>query len=89
MGVYECVFSIICYRLPYNEFEIGVLNHLLIAPSKLYPLRYAFSKVFHQWCEYKGGNLTMMFFSISSRFKRTTIMQTIMVFSLHATYMIF
>lgn len=31
--VHECLFSLVGYRLPFNGFEISVLNHLLIAHS--------------------------------------------------------
>lgn len=57
---HECLLCIIWYRLPFNEFEVGVLNHSLIASSQLHPVSWAFVKVFQHWCEYKGGKLTMM-----------------------------
>lgn len=33
---YECIFSILGLRLPFNVFEVEVLKHLIVATSQLY-----------------------------------------------------
>lgn len=30
---HECILSLIGFRLPFNEFEVSVINHLLNSPS--------------------------------------------------------
>lgn len=40
--------------LPYSAFELGILDHLKVAPSQLHLLGRAFVKVFQYCCEYQG-----------------------------------
>lgn len=42
--LHECLFSLIDFRLPFYEFEVGVLNHLEIAPSKLHLVNWGYIK---------------------------------------------
>lgn len=44
--MYECLFSRIMFTLPFNDFEVGILNYLEITPSQLHPMSYAYVKVF-------------------------------------------
>lgn len=58
-------FMNVCYTLLAIVFlstSLSVLNHLLIAASQLYPMSWAFVKVYQNWCEYKGNKPTMIFF---------------------------
>lgn len=48
---YESVFSMLKFRIPFNEFKEWVLNHLQIAPSQLHLVAWAFIKMFQSWCE--------------------------------------
>lgn len=32
----DCLFSILDFHLSFNDFEISVLNHLMIAPSQMH-----------------------------------------------------
>lgn len=64
MGVipfYEFQPSLIGYHLPFNEFEIGILSHLLITHSLVHPVRWVLIKVFQHWSEYtrKKPNVTL------------------------------
>lgn len=43
---HEFIFSLVGYRIPFNEFEISVLNHLLISPSQFHHVSLTFIKVF-------------------------------------------
>lgn len=43
--LHECLFSLICVYLPFNDFEMGVLNHLVIDHSQLHPMSHAYIKV--------------------------------------------
>lgn len=52
----ECMFFLTGYCLPFNEFEVGVLNHLLITPLQLHLVIWVFVKVFKKYCEYKGAS---------------------------------
>lgn len=33
---YECLFTQLNFRLPFNGFEVGVLKHMKITPSELH-----------------------------------------------------
>lgn len=59
---HECMFSLIGHHIPFNEFEMGVLNHLLIAPSQFHLVSWAFVNFFQHWYEYKGRKLIVTLF---------------------------
>lgn len=64
---HECLFSSIRFRLPFNDFEVGIMNHLIIAFSQMHRLIWVCVKVFQQWCENKKGVTGLGLFCISSR----------------------
>lgn len=50
MGVirfHEYMLSLIGFRLPFDKFEVGILNHLLIAPFKLHLYELSIHQIFH------------------------------------------
>lgn len=47
---HECLFSLIGFCLPFYDFEINVMTHLMIYPSQLHPVSWGFVKVFQHWC---------------------------------------
>lgn len=44
--LHEFIFYLIYFRLPLNDFEVGILNHLKISHSQLHPVRRTYVKVF-------------------------------------------
>lgn len=74
---HECLFSLVGYGLPFNGFEISVLNHLLIAPLQLHPMNWAFVKVFQYLYEYKGIKLRMTLFFTSLECKLVLNLQMV------------
>lgn len=42
----ECLFFLIGICLPFNKFEVGVLNHLLIIHSQLHMVNWVYVEVF-------------------------------------------
>lgn len=40
------LFSFIRRNLPFSDFEIGIFNHLLIAPSHLHAVNWAYVNIF-------------------------------------------
>lgn len=38
----DCLFSLTYFALPFNDFEIGILNYLLITRSQLYLVSLAY-----------------------------------------------
>lgn len=58
----DCIFSLIGLCHPFNDFEVGVINHLTVAHSYLHPVRWVCVKVFQQWCEYKKSVPTLTLF---------------------------
>lgn len=59
---HKCLLSLIVFCLPFNDFEMSVMNNLMIAPLQLHLVSWAFAKVFQYWCEYKGGKQIMALF---------------------------
>lgn len=43
---HECLFSYIGLQLPFNDFEVGVLNHMGISPSQFDYVIRSYIKVF-------------------------------------------
>lgn len=43
---HEWLFSVIGLCLPFNDFEVGDMNHLMISHLQLHPVSYPFVKVF-------------------------------------------
>lgn len=41
---YECRFTQLNFILPFNEFEVGLIRHLKIAPSQMHPKCLGFCK---------------------------------------------
>lgn len=74
--IYEYLYSLIGFRLLLNTFEVGVLNHLLIAPSQLRPVSWAYIKVFKYWCEYKGIVPTWTLFFHFFKVQHNTVAST-------------
>lgn len=66
---HEFLFSRLRFRLPFNDFEVEVLNHLRITPSQLHLVARAFMKVFEYWCDYQCGVSTLqLFFNVRHTF---------------------
>lgn len=61
--LHECLFSMIGFYLPFDKFEVGVLSHIVIAPSQLHPVIWAYIKVF-QYCV---SSLTLFFHPFKSQ----------------------
>lgn len=59
---YECTFSITGLCLPFNNFKIEILNHLMISPSQLNPVSWAYIKFFQYWCDHWVGKPYSSFF---------------------------
>lgn len=43
---YKCTFLIMGFQFPFNNFEIEVLNHLMVFSLQSHPARWAYIKVF-------------------------------------------
>lgn len=52
---YDCLFYILRFHLSFNDFEVGVLNHLLITSSHMHLVDWAFIKVFPALVQISGG----------------------------------
>lgn len=59
---YECTFSILGLRFPFNDFKVYILNHLMISPSQFDLVSWDFIKVFLYWCVYRGGKPSLSLF---------------------------
>lgn len=70
---YECNFSILGFHLPFNSFEIEVLNHLMISPSQLNPMSWAYIKVLYHLCDYLGGKSFLSLFFHPFRVTRSSL----------------
>lgn len=52
-------------RLPYIAFEREALKHLTMSPLQLYPISWAYVKVYQYWCEYlKEKSFVTLFFHL-------------------------
>lgn len=60
------------FRLPFNDFEAVVLNHLKIFTSQLHIMSWAYVKVFQYWCEYRNGVPAMKLFFYLFNMKHTS-----------------
>jgi len=49
---YECLFTDIHVWFPFDEFQMGVLHHLKVAPTQLHFNSWAFMQAFHILCKY-------------------------------------
>lgn len=76
----KCLFSIIGFRLPFNELKVNILNHLLITPSQLYLVSYTFIKLFHYWFDYIGSRPTMTLFFHLFKIQNIPITQMALVY---------
>lgn len=54
--------SLIGFRIPFNEFEVDVINLLVISHSQLHLVRWAYLKFFQYLCEYKKDAPTLTLF---------------------------
>lgn len=66
---HECLFSLIDFRLPLNHFKIDILNHMIITPSQLNLVSWAYIMVFQHWSEYEKVCRTWGYSSTSLRLK--------------------
>ena len=48
---YHDVITLIGVRFPFTDFQIGLLNHLHLAPSQLHPNGWAFAVAFESLCK--------------------------------------
>lgn len=64
ISFHEFIFSLIGCRLPFNEFEVGFLNHLLISPSQFHPVSLSFVKVFKHCVNIMGTSHLWHFFHL-------------------------
>jgi len=49
--MYMCHFSQLHVRLPLDDFTMGVLRELNVAPTQLHPNNWAYMKAFHVLCQ--------------------------------------
>lgn len=60
--LHKYLFSLIDFCLHFNDFEMYVLNHLLISFSQLHIVNLVYIKVFQYCCVYKNGVPTVPLF---------------------------
>lgn len=60
--LHECLFSFIGFCPPFDNFEVGVLNQLLITPSQLHQMSWTYVKVSQYWYEYIQSVPTLTLF---------------------------
>jgi hypothetical protein len=69
--MYQIAFEEFGYRLPFNDFEVGVFNHLRLAPSQLHPNSLAFLRAFEVVAAYLRIVPTLDLFFYIFRIQRT------------------
>lgn len=60
--LFASLFYLIDFCIPFNKFEVGILNNLLIGTSQLHTVSWNYVKVLKLWCEYKKIFPTLTFF---------------------------
>ena len=60
--MYEIVFKDLGLRLPFNDFQVGVFNHLNLAPLQLHPNAIAFLRAFELTCRFLRIGVTIPLF---------------------------
>lgn len=73
--MYEYLFTSLGMLLPFSDYEVAMMNHLKLAPSKLHPGAWALKLVFQLCVGYKSwkSSLGIFFelFSVAFTFLRT------------------
>ena len=63
--MYEIVFKDLGLRLPFNDFQMEVFNHLNLAPSQLHPNVISFIRAFELTCRFlRIGAMIPLFFMV-------------------------
>ena len=70
-SMYQIAFEEFGYRLPFNDFEVGVFSHLRLAPSLLHPNTLAFLHAFEIVAAYLRIVPTLDLFFYLFRIQRT------------------
>ena len=60
--MYEIVFKDLGLRLPFNDFQVGVFNHLNLAPSQIHPNAITFLWEFELTCRFMRIGATIPLF---------------------------
>jgi len=71
--MYDVLFRELHSMLPFTSFEVRLLSHLRIAPSKLHPLSWALTKAFEYWCEYQKSAPTVRLFFVLDQVMHITV----------------
>ena len=63
--MYEIAFKDLGLKLPFSDFQVGVFNHLELAPSQLHPNSIAFLRAFELTCRFlRIGATIPLFFRV-------------------------
>ena len=63
--MYEIIFRDLGLRLPFNDFQVEVFNHLNLAPSQIHPNAIAFLRAFELTCRFlRIGATIPLFFRV-------------------------